>query len=459
MKFNPNSCRNESDVRTKLIVNYLLPKLGYPRHSWYEEVVYRNLRLDFFIQNTPLIPNQTSLNLASSLIIETKHPNRNLDDYLSQLRTYLHQVKVFYGILTNGKDFRIYRRFPLPQFARGWLPNLPQLIFECRGEEIERKIDKIIAIVGKDNLKEKVFQTYHQPVILKSTVKIKSQMKVIAVYHNKGGVGKTTTVINLAAALTKKGKRVLVVDLDSQANTTFATGLIQFEDEQFDDLKDNNIFHVLNYEETYQIDSIARKSKFTHPTVDVIPSHISLMKKENDLNNLDYSKFNLLQKLEEVKDSYDIVLIDTPPSLNLYARIALITADYLIIPSDLKAFANQGLNNVKEFIQANNATRKIIKKKPLTILGVLATKISTNAKFIQHTLRNRRNTITERYELPLMETVIYERDDLAKCSENTIAMGELEIADPRSVLDYKPNSKSAQEFELLAMEVLQKIEP
>ena len=70
-------------------------------------------------------------------------------------------------------------------------------------------------------------------------------MKMLAVYHNKGGVGKTTTVINLAAALTKKGKRVLVIDLDSQANTTFAVGLVKFNDEVSDTLKDNYVYQVI----------------------------------------------------------------------------------------------------------------------------------------------------------------------------------------------------------------------
>ena len=69
-------------------------------------------------------------------------------------------------------------------------------------------------------------------------------MKTIAVYHNKGGVGKTTTVVNLAAAFSKMGKRVLVIDLDSQANTTYATGLVKFEDELFDDIKDKNVKQV-----------------------------------------------------------------------------------------------------------------------------------------------------------------------------------------------------------------------
>ncbi|MDJ0795835.1 MAG: AAA family ATPase [Calothrix sp. MO_167.B12] len=282
-------------------------------------------------------------------------------------------------------------------------------------------------------------------------------MKIIAVYHNKGGVGKTTTVVNLAAAIRKTGKKVLVIDLDSQANTTFATGLVKFDDEEFDDIRESNILHVLQSEDFYSISEVARKSNFCNPEIDVVPSHIDLMNHETDLNALDYSRLILIEKLEEVQEDYDVVLLDTPPSLNFYARIALIAADYLLVPSDLKPFANQGLINVKDFTKAVNAFRKQIRKEPLEILGVVPCKISTNAKFINSTLKNRIRKVSERYGIDVFNTVIYERDDLAKCAEKTIEVGNMEVAAPVSVLDFKPNSFSAQEFELLAKEVLKKI--
>lgn len=458
--FDHHYCRNETEVRSKLIVHYLLPKLGYYPDSWYEEVTIRDIRLDFFILSKPIVSNEQKVNLDRSLVIETKHPQENLDNHVRKLNLYLHRISVQYGVLSNGKDFRIYQRVKSPGLTKGLFPNPLKLLFQCHGDEIDDNIAKIQALIGKDSLrknnKAKSKVTINNSSAIKKILN-KQNMKTIAVYHNKGGVGKTTTVVNLAAALSKKGKKVLVIDLDSQANTTFATGLVRFEDELSDDIKDSNIAHVIGYGESYPITDIKEKSIFCNPPIDVIPSHISLMEKESKLNQLASINFTLIQKLEEVKDQYDIVLIDTPPSLNLFARIALIAAEYLIIPSDLKPFANQGLVNVKNFIQDINATKKVISKEPLNILGVLPSKVGTQFRFVQHTLPKQLSKITERYELPIFDTVIFQREDLAKCSDAVQMVGEIEIPDPRSVLDFSPSSQSAQEFENLATEVLNKI--
>jgi cellulose biosynthesis protein BcsQ len=96
-------------------------------------------------------------------------------------------------------------------------------------------------------------------------------------------------------------------------------------------------------------------------------------------------------------------------------------------------------------------------KAPLEILGVLPCKISTNSRFVQYTLPRRLEVIPRRYDFKVMDTVIYEREELAKCIEQVQIVGNLDIPDPRSVVDFKPDSSSAQEFELLAIEVLQAI--
>ncbi|MHC5610861.1 MAG: ParA family protein, partial [Nostoc sp.] len=432
-------------------VQYLLPQLGYTPDTWHQEVAVGSIRLDFLAFAAQVIPFVLNANSPLSVVMEAKHPKQNLNTHVPRLRHYLTSLNVRYGLLTNGKEIRIYQK----------LQTDIQLVFQCSGKDVETKIDKIKGLIGRESLKKGQLVDKPEVKITKNNsnfeTKRQHSMKIIAVYHNKGGVGKTTTVVNLAAAIRKKGKRVLVIDLDSQANTTFATGLVKFDDEEFDDIKDSNIFHVLQSEDFYPIAEVARKSNFSNPEIYVVPAHIDLIRLETELNALDYSRLILIEKLEKVKDQYDVVLIDTPPSLNLYAKIALIATDFLIIPSDLKPFANQGLTNVKEFMKTINGFRKQIRKAPIEIIGVLACKISTNARFVQSTLKNRLENIYSRYGINVMNTVIYEREDLAKCAERIQIVGDIEIADPISVLDFKPDSTSAHEFELLAIEVLEKI--
>ncbi len=352
MKFDPSLCHNEREVESKLIVSYLLPKLGYTIELWRQEHKLNQFRLDFSAY--------TDSADKTDVVFEAKHPNQNLNEHLPQLKKYMLELQIPYGMLTNGKEIAIYKNTG---------DNILR-IFHCWGRKIEENIDTIKRLIGKETLARELNLTGNK-------------MKTIAVYHNKGGVGKTTTVVNLAATFSKMGKRVLVIDLDSQANCTFATGLVNFGDEEKDDLKDNYIYHVLKHRKFFSISEVARTSRFSNHEIDVVPSHILLMKAETELNQYEYVKGLLSKKLDVVKDKYDIVIIDTPPSLNLYARLALITADYLLIPSDLKPFANEGLDNVREFIEDNNEFREMMNCAPIQVLGVLPTKISTNAKFIK----------------------------------------------------------------------------
>lgn len=458
MPFYPELCRNKSEVESKLIVQYLLPKLGYSPDVWHQEVAVGNIRLEFLAFTAQVIPFVLDANLPLSILLEAKHPNQNLNNHVRRLRRYLTSLNLRYGLLTNGKQIKIFE-----------IVNEDiQLVLQCSGKEIDNRIDEIKALIGRNSLKEKLLEdstaqpqsnTVNLQAISEPSVENEEiSVKIIAVYHNKGGVGKTTTVVNLAAALRKKGKRVLVIDLDSQANTTYATGLVKFDDEEFDDIKDCNIIHVLKSEDFSPIAEVAKKSQFNNPEIDVIPAHIDLMQYENELSQLDYSKMMLIKKLKVVENNYDIVIIDTPPSLNLYAKIALITSDYLIIPSDFKPFANQGLLNVKSLIQQANEFRECISKPPLKLLGVVPCRIPTHDKFVQYTLPRHIEVVPKRYGLNVMDTVIYQREELAKCIEQSQVIGNTELPEPKSVFDYRPDGESAKEFELLAIEVLQKIE-
>ncbi|WP_392480321.1 AAA family ATPase [Nostoc sp. C110] len=453
MPFNPELCRNESEVESKLIVQYLLPQLGYTPDTWHQEVAVGSIRLDFLAFAAQVIPFVLDANSPLSVVMEAKHPKQNLNNHVPRLRHYLTSLNVRYGLLTNGKEIRIYQKLQADI----------QLIFQCFGKEVEIKIDEIKTLIGRESLKE-------GQLVDKSKIQIENNsnfetnrqhsMKTIAIYHNKGGVGKTTVAVNLAAALRKKGKRVLLIDIDSQANTTFATGLIKFQFDEEDDLRDSNIYHLLESGDFYLIPDVTRKSHyFNNPELDVIPAHINLIEGQYKLNQIDASKTRLVTKLKKVEQEYDIVIIDTPPSRDLYAKVALVAADYLIIPSDLKPFANQGLLSVKNFIIEVNEFREMIGKQDIILMGILASKISTNSKFLQYTFPKQRSVILERYNLPLMEAVIYDRTVLSECMNQTITVGDLEYPDPKSVMKYAEElksdaQKSAMEFEILADEVL-----
>jgi chromosome partitioning protein len=452
LSFNPELCRNESEVESKLIVHYLLPKLGYSPDTWHQEVKFGKIRLDF-LAFTQKLPFKSDNKSPVGLIIEAKHPRKNLDKHVYQIRNYLTSLNITYGLLTNGKELRIYQQ------TFGSI----ELVFSCEGRDVDDKLADIIQLIGRNKLQSQLSLPTTLSIVIPDLSPPVSSMKTIAIYHNKGGVGKTTVSTNLAAAFSKKGYRVLLIDIDAQANSTFATGLVKFQFEEDDDLRDRNVRNLINNADASFIHEIVRVSQyFSNPEIDVIPAHINLIDKQMDFTTTMASRTRLSEKLKRVENNYDVVIIDTPPSRDIYAEVALLTADYLIIPSDLKPFANQGLPTVKNFIKSINENRKTFGKQPINVLGVLASKISTNARFVEFTFPKQRDVIGNRYEMPLMESVIYDRTALSESFNKTVIVGDIEYPDPKSIFKYADEVKStaqtsAMEFEILADEVLTKI--
>ncbi|MTJ54202.1 AAA family ATPase [Anabaena sp. UHCC 0253] len=457
MLFNPELCRNESEVESKLIVQYLLPQLGYTPDTWHQEVAMGSIRLDFLAFAVQSIPFVLDANSPLSVVVEAKSPKQNLNHHVLRLRHYLTSLNVLYGLLTNGKEIRVYQK----------LRDDIKLVFQCQGNDVEEKIEEIRGLIGRESLRNRQFKEQLSVKVSDSETKREHSMKTIAIYHHKGGVGKTTVAVNLAAALSNQGKKVLLIDIDAQANTTFATGLIKFEFEDDDDLKDRNVIHLLddddNDHEIFIPDIVRKSNGFNSTEIDVIPSHISLIDKQPKLSVYGPARTRLAKKLELVKDIYDIVIIDSPPTVDLYASTALTASDYLIIPSDLKPFSNQGLISVKKFIRKEiNENRENMGKAPIKIMGVLPSKISSNNQYLKHTFPRHRDLIPKRYELPLMDNMITERAALSHCINKNLVVGNLEIPDPKSIFDFakyeSSASASAFEFESLAIEVVRKLE-
>ncbi len=437
--FDPNLCRTERDVESKLLVHYLLPRLGYGVDAWYEEVALGSIRLDFLVLATNLWAGR--LAPPAAVVMEAKRPQANLDSHVPKLRRYLTALGIRYGLLTNAWEIRVYET----QSPRAIVE-----VFRCEGQHLHEHLEELRQLIGKSSPKLGL------PLVPSASPR-RIPMKTLAVYHNKGGVGKTTTVINLGAALARQGFRVLLIDLDSQANTTYAAGLMKFIDEEDDDLANNNVYHAIAEKHQFQIPEVARRGSFCAAPVDVVPAHINLIQQERFLMDRAFAKTRLLEKLTNVKDRYDFTIVDCPPSLNLYAQIAMVLADYLIVPSDLKPFANEGLRNVKSFIEEMDEFRRVIQRSPIAVLGVLPSKIMTNAKFVENTLPQTEEKVRSKYGFPILESRIFDRVDLSKCLNVENSEGEVPVPDPKSIFDFAPDSAAAKEFGALAAEILQKV--
>jgi len=164
--------------------------------------------------------------------------------------------------------------------------------------------------------------------------------RIIAIANQKGGVGKTTTSVNLAAALGSLAKRVLLVDLDPQGNATMGSGIDKYELEQ-------SVLEVLI--EEVSIDEV--KQAASAPNVDVVPANADLTAAEVELMSMDERESKLRASLAEVRGHYDYVLIDCPPSLNLLTLNAFVAADSVLVPIQCEYYALEGLSALLDTIE------------------------------------------------------------------------------------------------------------
>lgn len=159
--------------------------------------------------------------------------------------------------------------------------------------------------------------------------------RVIAIANQKGGVGKTTTSINLSASLAAKGKKVLVIDTDPQGNTTSGLGI------EKNDL-DDTIYELILGE--CSINECIIKEVI--PGVSVIPSNVNLAAAEIELIGIDKKEYILKNEVDWVKDVYDFIIIDCPPSLNLLTINSMTTADTVLVPIQCEYYALEGLSQL-----------------------------------------------------------------------------------------------------------------
>jgi len=250
--------------------------------------------------------------------------------------------------------------------------------------------------------------------------------KIIGIANQKGGVGKTTTAVNLAAALGVLEKKVLLIDADPQANATSGLGIEEVNFSTY-----NLLEHSADVKDCIQ--------KTSSPNLDLVPSHIDLVAAEIELVDRDKREYMLKKALEEVKSEYDYIIIDCAPSLGLITVNALTAADSVIIPIQCEYFALEGLgkllNTVKNVQKIHNYD--------LDIEGLLLTMYDSRLRLSNQVVEE----VNTHFPEMVFETVISRNVRLSEAP----SFGE-------SILMYDAESKGAIQYIQLAEEVLLKNE-
>lgn len=248
--------------------------------------------------------------------------------------------------------------------------------------------------------------------------------KTIAIANQKGGVGKTTTSINLSASLAAKGKKVLVIDTDPQGNTTSGFGI------EKNDLE-NTVYELM-------LSECSIKECILNNVIDgvsIIPSNVNLAAAEIELIGVDRKEYILKREVEWIKDSYDYIIIDCPPSLSMLTINAMTTADTVLVPIQCEYYALEGLS---QLIHTINLVKERLNPE-LDIEGVVFTMYDSRTNLSMQVVENVKSNLSQR----VFTTLIPRNIRLAEAPS---------FGMPINV--YDPKSAGAEAYLQLAEEVI-----
>lgn len=365
-------CQSEQQVEQQVVIP-LLQCLGYGPGDWQQQATLGGSRLDFLV-----CPSVTTY--PPFLVVECKGPRQKLDHGLWQLQKYMQRSGSLFGLLTNGTRFRLIYQFgstfiPLLDIGPEELLKDFRWIHQIIGYTTAIQMIKAFALTRRrlDTLFLNRLQTLlEQGSHSFNTLALQSALihpptheaMIITVFNNKGGVGKTTLTINLAAALNQLGKKVLVIDIDPQANLTTGLGIDPLEDIEKRGRKD--IADLLLEPTVTLEDAIYKKRWDNNVLLDIVPSHIRLSDKEPDLIRMINSDNILANKLKRYKANYDYILIDPPPSFSKVNAISLMASSGVLIPIQLSPYPIRALEYVFNRVQSVNDARE----DPLEVIGI-----------------------------------------------------------------------------------------
>ena len=252
--------------------------------------------------------------------------------------------------------------------------------------------------------------------------------RIIAVANQKGGVGKTTTSINLAACLAEKGKKVLAVDMDPQGNLTSGLGVDK-------DSVEKSIYELIIGE----IDIKEVINKEVLENLDIIPTSIDLSAAEIELIGVDDKEYILRNAIDQVKDQYDFVIIDCPPSLSMLTINAMTTADSVIVPIQCEYYALEGLS---QLIHTVELVKDRLNSK-LEIEGVVFTMYDARTNLSLQVVENVKDNLQQN----IYKTIIPRNIRLAEAPSYGLPINK-----------YDPKSTGAESYMRLADEVIEREE-
>ncbi len=250
--------------------------------------------------------------------------------------------------------------------------------------------------------------------------------KTIAIANQKGGVGKTTTSINLSSALAAKGKKVLVIDTDPQGNTTSGFGVDKNN-------LDNTIYELILGE--CSIEECIIKNVIDG--ISIIPSNVNLAATEIELIGVDKKEFILRNEVDWVKEQYDFIIIDCPPSLNLLTINSMTTADSVLVPIQCEYYALEGLS---QLIHTVNLVKERLNP-DLEMEGIVFTMYDSRTNLSMQVVENVKNHLNHN----IYKTMIPRNIRLAEAPSYGMPINK-----------YDPKSAGAEAYMLLAEEVLNK---
>lgn len=250
--------------------------------------------------------------------------------------------------------------------------------------------------------------------------------RTIAIANQKGGVGKTTTAINLSACLAEKGKKVLAVDMDPQGNMTSGLGVDK-------DSVENTIYNLIIGEA--KMEEVLIKDVLEN--LDIIPTNIDLSGAEIELLDVEEKEYIVRNEIDKIKDNYDFIIIDCPPSLSMLTINAMTTADSVLVPIQCEYYALEGLS---QLIHTVELVRDRLNPK-LTIEGVVFTMYDARTNLSLQVVEN----VKDNLEKTIYKTIIPRNIRLAEAPSYGIPINK-----------YDPKSAGAESYLRLADEVIDK---